>query len=224
MAEKHIRRIGPNREAARGRILAAAVYLYHRHGIEAVTFGQVARRARLSRPLVYFYFPDQRSLLLEAVLEALVRLRRRFEAVAGAAADGLQATRALGRAYLDYHTEEPAYFHLCMAAGPARRSSPRSSALERLLVQEEQAVMGLLVGCVERGMADGSIRRDRGSPLVLSLCLWALTHGLAQCSESQQVVLADYGVTPPDLLRAGLDLLTSALQVKTDTKSNRINS
>lgn len=201
-----------SKEAARGRILAAAIHLFHHRGIENVTFGEVAKRARLSRPLVYFYFPDLHSLLLEAVLLALQKLHTRFLAAAATGRNGLEATQAIGRAYLAFHAEEPELFFLCMAVGPSRRGTGKPSALERLLETEERAVMAVLVGCVERGMKDRSVRADLESPLAVSLCLWALSHGLAQCSSSQrEVIEADYGVSPTAFLETGLGLLTRAL-------------
>ena len=46
----------------RGEIVDAAEALYAETGWDAVTMDQVARRARLSRALVYVYFKDKRDL------------------------------------------------------------------------------------------------------------------------------------------------------------------
>jgi AcrR family transcriptional regulator len=56
-------RRGEEKERRRAEILDAAELLYANKGWDAVTVEQVARSARLSRPLVYVYFRDKEDLL-----------------------------------------------------------------------------------------------------------------------------------------------------------------
>ncbi len=68
------------RDRRRAEIVDAAEALYSEVGWDAVTMDQVARRARLSRALVYVYFRDKSDLHLALVERALDTLRERFEA------------------------------------------------------------------------------------------------------------------------------------------------
>ena len=201
-----------DRERARRRIVEAATQLYHRQGIGTVTFGDVARKARISRPLVYFYFPDPRSLLLEAVLAATVRLGERFTRATQHTPNGLAATVAIGHAYLACHEEDPATFYLCMASGPNRPPADAGTEIEQRLTATSREVMNLLVHQVQRGQQDGSIDPKAGPPLMIALCLWSLSHGLAQFTTAQASLLHDeYHVRAGDFLAAGMALLTRAI-------------
>ncbi len=202
------------RDAAKARrcILDAAVQLFHQRGLDQVTFGDVARRARLSRPLVYFYFPDMRTLLLEAVLLGTRERRQRFDAAVNAKLNGLEEAAALGRAYLQFHFDRPALFFLCMATGPRLGGPGEPAPLERLLLNEEQGAMDLVARAVARGIQDGSIRPDVGNPKTVALSLWGLSHGLAQCSSAQgQLMEQHYQVPVPVFLETGFALLTQSL-------------
>lgn len=200
------------RAAARARILSAALRLFRERGVEHVTFGDVARKARASRPLVYFYFPTRHALILEAHLAGLQGLHARFRAAAATGRTGLAATESIGRAFLAYHDEAPDLFHICSLAAPPRRGSPSDDPLVAAVERETQAVMDLFVGVIERGQRDGSISRAAGAPLVIALSLWGLTHGLSQLAHTQREALTEtYRIPPPALLEAGIALLTRAL-------------
>lgn len=202
-----------DRDRARSRILAAATALFHRHGIDRVTFGAVAKKARLSRPLVYFYFPDKRALFVEACLLAGQQLGERFLAASTGAPTGLDAVEAIGRAYVAFQEEEPALFFLLMAHTPTDRAKLAGDSPEACMAQQELAVMNLVTGSVKRGIADGSIRPDVGDPLTVALCLWGFTHGLAQLGATQRATIEDFHGTPIARFRdTGFQTLRRSLQ------------
>jgi AcrR family transcriptional regulator len=62
------------REAARGRIIAAARELFRANGVRAVTMTDVARGAGYSRQMVYKVFFDRRELVLAAAIERIVEI------------------------------------------------------------------------------------------------------------------------------------------------------
>lgn len=94
-------------------IVTAAEAMYLELGWDAVTMDSVARRARLSRALVYVYFKDKRDLHFAIVLRALDILREQFEAAVGQARTGIEKIEAIGRAYLAFAQEYPHYFDAC---------------------------------------------------------------------------------------------------------------
>jgi AcrR family transcriptional regulator len=183
------------RDRRRAEIVDAAESLYGELGWDAVTMDQVARRARLSRALVYVYFRDKGDLLLALVERALDALRERFEAARVDRPNGLAEIDAIGRAYFAYARELPHYFDAC-----ARFQAHASQ--EGDVPPNEGACMGAghrvhetIVASLNRGVADGSIRADVGDRYVTALTLWAFSHGVIQIAATKAGQLDHEGVT-----------------------------
>src|SRR5574343_524649 len=92
-------RAAPECALRRKQIIDAAVRLFAERGMENVTFGDIAKAAKLSRPLVYFYFPDLQTLFLETILVASQELHRRFQLAVRPTLNGLDQIMAVGQAY-----------------------------------------------------------------------------------------------------------------------------
>jgi TetR/AcrR family transcriptional regulator len=61
----------------RGRILKAAIVEFARHGYDAAGVDRIARRARVNKALIYYYFANKRGLyheILQGSLQGLVAL------------------------------------------------------------------------------------------------------------------------------------------------------
>src|SRR5262245_56503207 len=101
------------KDRRRAEIVDAAEGLYREVGWEQVTMDGVARRARLSRALVYVYFKDTRELHLAISHRALVVLLEPFEEAQALARLGLDQIESMGRAYMAYGLEFPHYFDAC---------------------------------------------------------------------------------------------------------------
>src|SRR5262245_8526961 len=97
-----------DRERRRTEIVDAADALAREKGWEDVTVDGVARRARLSRALVYLYFKDKTDLHAAICERATADLCRRFnEAIANCEGDRFEA---IGRTYVRFAAEMPHYF------------------------------------------------------------------------------------------------------------------
>jgi AcrR family transcriptional regulator len=208
----------PSRRAAdkqrsRNQILAAATRLFAEHGPESVTFGALARQAGISRPLIYFHFKDRNQLFHEAVARANQMLYARFERAVAARATGLDQILAIGHAYQAFFEENPREFALvsCYEAKPARPA--KLSPVEEQILSQHAAIMELMTAVLQRGVRDGSLRKDLGDPLKTALCLWAFSHGLLQISATQGCGLEqEHGVKPAALIAFGFGLLQAALK------------
>ncbi len=100
------------KERRRGEILDAAEAVAAIVGWDDMTMDQVARKARLSRALLYVYFKDKTDLLFGICERALVdaqpevlRGRRRHKR-------GMEQLVAIGRAYIAFSQEFPVYFEV----------------------------------------------------------------------------------------------------------------
>ncbi len=237
MKKSSPRRRTDDRERARHKIIGAAAHLFASRGLEDVTYGDIAKRSRLSRPLVYFYFPTMEELIQETFLTSCERLQERFVQAIATAPDGAAALEAIGRAYIQFHDDCPDDARLMLLEGahcpdPAlemtslsgkghsgslRSPGEGSSHLEgapvslRLLDQKKQ-IIALVASQVERGRKDGTVRKDGASAIVIALNLWAFTHGLGVLrGQLGWAIEAVHGVALPDFLAHGFKLITDAL-------------
>lgn len=184
------------KERRRSEIVDAALALYAEKGWDAVTMDQVARKARLSRALVYVYFRDKDDLLFAITARGFEELRERFIAAAAGQVLGADKVEAIGHAYVQFQRDLPHLFDAC-ARFHAHDASGRDTqhVNEISCIACGDAVMEVLHGALRHGIADRSIRADIGDPNVVVMTLWAFTHGLIQIMTNKADAMALHGVT-----------------------------
>lgn len=120
-------------EATRERILAAAKLLFTRHGIDGVTVGQIAERAKVATPTVYAAYKSKEGIL-RALMESAMfgdrfdNARRGLEGVTDAV-EMVALTASISRSIYEGETRE---------LGLLRGSSSFSPALRKIEEQFEQ--------------------------------------------------------------------------------------
>ena len=67
-----------SRRNVREEIYAAALHCFERHGVRESSMDDVAKRAGVSRPAIYYYFPDKDALVLEIVARQVREIHRRI--------------------------------------------------------------------------------------------------------------------------------------------------
>lgn len=194
------------RDRRRAEIVDAAEALYAELGWDAVTMDAVARKARLSRALVYVYFKDKRDLHFALVERALEELRTRFAAAAAARDRGIDQCEAIGRAYLAFSRELPHYFDACARFQAHQTETGELEPNELACAQAGHRVHEVIVATLERGIADGSVRRDIGDPYVTSLALWSFTHGVILIAASKGAQIEHEGIRVGTMIEHALGL------------------
>lgn len=200
------------KDRRRSEIVDAADDLYRELGWDAVTMDSVAKRARLSRALVYVYFKDKRDLHFAIVARAMEVLRERFIEASSRARTGLEKIEAIGRAYMAFGQEFPHYFDAC--ARLQASAVDATPALEASRVMSE-AVHGIVVDALRTGQEDGSIRNDLGDLVLTSRVLWGFTHGLTQIAMTKGELLAQSGIAVPQLTQHAMFLARQMLAGET---------
>ena len=153
------RRVVPRRrdaEATRARILAAATREFARHGLAGARGDRVARAARSSERMVYYYFGSKEKLF-RAVLEASYLSLRQAER--SVHLDDLEPAQALDefcRFVWRYYLEHPEFIGLVNTENLHRATHLRQSPQLTELVAP---VVGLLQGLLARGEKHGVFRR-----------------------------------------------------------------
>ena len=77
MSERAYRRL--QRDERRELLVERATELFARHGYEGLSMSKLAQEARISKALLYHYFPSKRRLFEAALEEGAEELRRRTE-------------------------------------------------------------------------------------------------------------------------------------------------
>ncbi len=171
----------------------------------------MARSARLSRALVYVYFRDKEELLFAIGERAMRLLRDRFVAAAAGQSKGMDQVDVIGRAYIGYAYEFPHYFDFC-SRFQAHAVSVDPGSHEGACQLAGDGVIGTVVGAIETGLRDGSIRADVGDPMLLAVTLWGFTHGIIQVAMAKGNELTRYGVAVPDLSNSAFGLIRMLAQ------------
>src|SRR5581483_2412038 len=68
----------PRRRNAREEIYKAALASFERHGVRRTLMDDVAKEAGVSRPTIYYYFPDKDALVLEVIVRQVREIHRRI--------------------------------------------------------------------------------------------------------------------------------------------------
>lgn len=202
------------KDRRRAEILDAAEALYAETGWDAITMDQVARRARLSRALLYVYFKDKGDLHMALVERALDALHDRFVAAREHKPSGIDEVIAIGRAYLAFSVEMPHYFDACSRyqAHPAATHEPGAPCNEAACEVAGHRVHELMVQSLARGVADGSVRDNLGDLYLTALSLWAFTHGLIQIAATKGGQIEREGNPVGVFIDHGFNLAVRALQ------------
>lgn len=206
-----VQRREEEKERRRVQIVDAAEALYAQLGWDQVTMDRVARRARLSRALIYVYFQDRNDLLLAITQRALEELRRHFLAAAAAHPQGLDQMQAIARAYVQFQREKP---HLFDACSRYHAHCTTGHPTDDECMTAGDAAIAVIVQVLQQGQADGSIRRDLGNSAQVCVTLWAFTHGLIQIASNKAQEIARLGVSNDELMEGSFAMLRDLLAAR----------
>jgi AcrR family transcriptional regulator len=203
------------KEERRQAIIDAAEHVIAKVGWAATNFGEIAKRARLSRSLVYFYFPDRDDLFHAVCGRGLAMMEQRFAAAMAAHRMGLDQMMAIGEAYYRFSLDEPLYFAV-LSDYQARDSDPETETENEAAAHAHgRACLGMVAQALANGLADGSIRKSIGDPRPTAVSVWAFTHGLIQIAARKEAMLRqDFGLTSAKAMAHGFSLLRGSLSAR----------
>jgi AcrR family transcriptional regulator len=178
-------------------LIRAALDLIGQKGAAGFTFADAARMAGVSSAAPYRHFRDREALMADVA-------RRGFELFAAALDrawnDGrpepMRAFEGIGRAFLDFARREPAYYTAMFEAGVALDADPD-------LRQAADRAFGVLRAASESLCA--LLPRDARPPaLMMSLHVWALSHGIASLFARPDASRRKLPMSADELLEAGV--------------------
>ena len=195
------------KDRRRAEIVDAAEELYRELGWDAVTMDSVAKRARLSRALVYVYFKDKSDLHFAIAVRAMEILGERFNEASGRAKLGIEKVDAIGRAYMAFGHEFPHLFDACARLEARGADDAPEGEQQRLLMVAGSGLHDTVVEALSSGQRDGTIRNDLGDLNVTSRVLWGFTHGMIQIAMTKDKALARCGISVPQLGEQAMGML-----------------
>ena len=201
------------KERRRAEILDAAEAVAAEVGWDTMTMDQVARKARLSRALLYVYFKDKTDLLFGLCERALATLTQRFQEAVGRQKRGLDQLVGIGRAYVAFAQEFPVYFEV-VARCELLTPEPQSDTNEGAAMSQGDACRDLMVKVIQVGIEDGSIRSDVGEPKIVSTALWGFMHGVLQLASTKANHLVHDGIATSDLVDHALLMAIRSVEAR----------
>jgi AcrR family transcriptional regulator len=200
------------KEERRLDILKAAERIVAKRGWAETNFGEIAEATRLSRSLVYVYFPTKDDLLAALADRAKKSLSNRFNQAVAEAKNGNDAVIRIGAAYYRFSKEEPFYFHLISQFDIIPSSA---GDLEQGGAEAFQECLKILAESLSRGIEDGSISKAVGDAKFAAFSLYAFTHGLIQvASRRPKMIEGVYDKSPDEAFEDGMRILNRAIAAK----------
>jgi AcrR family transcriptional regulator len=201
------------KEQRRLTIIKAAERVVAKRGWADTNFGEIAEATRLSRSLIYVYFPTKDDLLAALVERANKSLGKRFHQAVTEAKNGNDAVVHIASAYFRFSKEEPFYFELISQFDitPSRDGDDPGKGA----AQAFRDCLEIAADSLKRGIQDGSISKSIGDPKFAAFCLYAFTHGLIQmASRAPGMMEGLYRMSPDEAVADGMRLLNRAIAMK----------
>ncbi len=152
-------------------ILTAAGDLFLKQGYEKFSLRQVAEAIGYSPGTIYLYFDDKDDLLRTLAHRGFEAFSRSLESALVGVDDPLERIVALGRSYIRFGLENPAFYRLMFMERPdffVRENDQMAPNWE--------AAFALWSDALESAMASGKIRA--GDPLKTGDAIWSLLYGI----------------------------------------------
>jgi len=191
-------------------LLQAALGLIAEKGPAGFTFADAARSAGVSPAAPYRHFRDRDELLSSIAQRGF----EQFEAVLTAAwddgrPDTVTAFERVGRAYLAFARDEPAFYSAMFESGVPIDVNP-------LLMAASERAFAVIRAAAERLAALTPPGVTRPPALMMALHIWSMAHGVASLFGRGDAARRKLPMSPDDLLEAGVLIYLRGLGFPTD--------
>jgi len=191
-------------------LLQAALDLIAQKGAAGFTFADAARMAGVSPAAPYRHFRDRDELLTSIAQRGF----EQFEAQLSAAwddgrPDTVTAFERVGKAYLAFAREEPAFYSAMFESGVA------VDAASGLMAASERA-FSVIRAAAERLAALAPPGQPRPPALMMALHIWSMSHGVASLFARGDAARRKLPMSPEELLEAEVLIYLRGLGFTTD--------
>ena len=160
------------RTQVREKILDAALEVFARDGVDAVTMRALADAIEYSPPVIYAHFRDKEAIIQELCHRQLRAMAREFATFG--ALDPVERLRRIGYVYADFAVDHPSHFRFMFLT-----PHPYSGDDEGLAKDDpEQNAYAFLKQTVKDGLAANAFRPEFTDAEEIAQICWASAHGL----------------------------------------------
>jgi AcrR family transcriptional regulator len=189
-------------------LLEAARKLIEQYGPAGFSLTEAARLAGVSPAAPYRHFKDREALLAEVARHGFERFAARLDmAWNNGIPTPLSAFENLGRAYLTFARDEPASYAVMFEAGLHPGDDATKAAADRAFNVLQHAASALCQ----------ALPADRRPPIkLMSLHIWALSHGVADLFVEGRPDVAKSPLTPEEILESATLIYLRGLGILPD--------
>ncbi|MEA2881318.1 MAG: hypothetical protein QOH32_537 [Bradyrhizobium sp.] len=193
-------------------LLQAALGLIAEKGAAGFTFADAARMAGVSPAAPYRHFRDRDELLSSIAQRGF----EQFESALNAAwddgrPDTLTAFERVGKAYLKFARQEPAFYSAMFESGLSIDINPALQAAG-------ERAFGVIRAAAERLAALAPPGVARPPALMMALHIWSMSHGIASLFARGDGARRKLPMTAEDLLEAEVLIYLRGLGFSTERK------
>ncbi len=179
-------------------LIQAALDLIAQKGPAGFTFAEAARSAGVSPAAPYRHFRDRDELLASIAQQGFELFEKQLSAAwDDGRPDTFVAFSRVGRAYLAFAREHPAYYSAMFESGVPVQDNPA------LLMASERA-FAIIRAAAERLVALAPPNVPRPPAMMMALHIWSLSHGIASLFGRGDATSRKLPMSAEDLLEAGV--------------------
>ena len=185
-------------------LIRAALDLIAEKGPGGFTFADAARSAGVSSAAPYRHFRDRDALMTDVARRGFERFTTALtRAWNDGRPDPFAAFEAVGRAYIAFARDEPAYYSAMFEAGVPLDADPE-------LRQAADRAFGVLRQAAET-LSARLPAAGRPPALMMALHIWALSHGVASLFARADAGRRKLPMSPEELLEAAVLICLTGL-------------
>jgi AcrR family transcriptional regulator len=179
-------------------LIEAALDLIAQKGPAGFTFAEAARSAGVSPAAPYRHFRDRDELLASIAQQGFELFEKQLSAAwDDGRPDTFAAFSRVGKAYLAFAREHPAYYSAMFESGVPVQDNPA------LLMASERA-FAIIRAASERLVALAPANVPRPPAMMMALHIWSLSHGIASLFGRGDAASRKLPMSAEDLLEAGV--------------------
>lgn len=194
-------------------ILNAAQKLFFSKGLVNTTMDDIAREAELAKGTLYLYFSSKENIQYEVSVRGSELLNKRMREVIDENLSGLENLLRMGWAFINFSRQENDFFNLFLYF--------QNLDIEELGIPKEKiedyflhsSPFKLLIDLVEKGIKDGSLRKDL--PVKdIATTLWSNIMGLLIVQQFNHEIYDIFKVDREKILETNFEILLNGVSNK----------
>jgi TetR/AcrR family transcriptional regulator len=201
------------RQKRKEEMIEAAERIFFTKGYDAASMDEIAKAAQFTKRTIYQYFSSKEDLYFAVACKWFRRLLAGFEEALAKGENGYEKFRLSGLAYYQFFTDFPAAFRVLNYCNVIKTNKDTSAYFQQLM-QLNNMMFEKFVGAIEEGKRDGSIRADLDPKLGAYAGVYLSIGFLNIVSEKMEKIKEYHHVEMEDIIRYGLDLISSAFRGK----------